>query len=160
MPESIKKLSPEDIEVNKIIRDTKIDVSKIEGDIKKLQERGTKEFQLRPSWAKDDIDRQQIIKSVETFKENIDTIKSSALSKIEKAVEHLPDTEKNIHKEAAQKQLYPEQQKDKQEMKNSFADRFSQGLGVLSHFNKEQEQKEISPSKFISPQKIAGEKEK
>ncbi|MBN8698716.1 MAG: hypothetical protein J0L54_03830 [Chitinophagales bacterium] len=108
-----KRLSPEEIQVNKIVKDATENITKLENDIKKLEGRGTIRLNYNPP-GMPNIDHRQNAIDKEKIETSIERIKADAIKTTDKITHTMPleeqqkvrkDVIKELYKEVDQKQL-------------------------------------------------------
>ncbi len=108
-----KRLSPEEIQVNKIVKEATESITKLENDIKKLEGRGTIRLNYNPP-GMPNIDHRQNAIDKEKIETSIERIKADTIKTTDKITHTMPieeqqkvrkDVIKELYKEVDQKQL-------------------------------------------------------
>lgn len=102
-----KRLSPEEIQVNKVVKEATENVTKLENDIKKLEGRGTLRLNYNPP-GMPNIDHRQNEIDKEKIENNIKLIKADTIKTTDKITDKLPLEEQKKVREDVIKQLYKE----------------------------------------------------
>jgi hypothetical protein len=102
-----KRLSPEELQVNKIVKEATDNITKLENDIKKLDGRGTLQLNYNPP-GMPNVDHRQQAKDKEKIENNIKLIKADTIKATDEITQTLPpEQQKAVRKEVLEK-LYPE----------------------------------------------------
>ena len=102
-----KRFSPEEIQVNKVVKEATENITKLENDIKKLEGRGTLRLNYNPPGIPN-IDHRQNTIDREKIETNIERIKADTIKTTDKITDKLPiEEQKQVRKDVI-KQLYGE----------------------------------------------------
>lgn len=100
-----KRLSPEEIQVNKIVKEATDNITKLENDIKKLEGRGTPKLNYNPPGMPNTDHRQNAIDK-EKIETRIEGIRADTIKTTDKITQHLPPEKQNDVRKDVLKQLY------------------------------------------------------
>jgi hypothetical protein len=162
MPErDNKQLSPEEKEINKILAEAKQAIAKIDADINKLSERGSKDLQYNPPGIPN-TNPQQLKKDITNLREMKESVKENAIKDGDKIADKLPAELQKSVKEHIREELDPQKKEPTKE--KTRAEQFVHDLGLSKFWGKEDSipDKAKTPDKGMkeSFNKSGGEKEK
>lgn len=120
-----RDLSPEEVQVNKVLDQTARDIAKLEVDIQNLQNRGKPQLVYNPP-GMSSINPLQNKKEVEKLKSSIEIRKADAVNQTDKIVANLPEVKQNEIKQDVREKLKIQDEKKEPEPveKKSFSSKF------------------------------------
>lgn len=102
-----KRLSPEEIQVNKIVKEATDNITKLENDIKKLEGRGTLQLNYNPP-GMPNIDHRQNARDKEKIENNIKIIRADTIKTTDEITHTLsPEKKKDVRQDVLER-LYTE----------------------------------------------------
>lgn len=100
------KLSPQEVEVNKVVNEACRDIAKLESDIKKLGDRGVLQLNYNPPGMRSV--NQQHLRDKEKLENNIKTIKADTIKTTDQITQSLPFEQQRTIRQEVLVKLYPE----------------------------------------------------
>lgn len=101
------RLSPEEKQVNKIVKEATDNITKLENDIKKLENRGSLQLNYNPP-GMPNIDHRQRLKDKEKLENQILDTKANTIKSTDKITHDLPPEQQKQLRDDTLKKLYPE----------------------------------------------------
>lgn len=102
-----KKLSPEEIQVNKVVNEASLNINKLEADLKKLDGRGHLQLNYNPP-GMPNVDHRQQAKDKENIENNIKLIKADTIKSTDEITKSLPAEQQRTIRQGVVEKLYPE----------------------------------------------------
>jgi hypothetical protein len=156
-----KQLSPEEKEINKILAEAKQAIAKIDADISKLSERGSKDLQYNPPGVPN-TNPQQFRKDMSNLLSMKEGLKENAIRDADKIADTLPAEKQKLIKDQIRDELDPQKKEPPRE--KTRAEKMVENYGLSKFMSKDNHQPEKvkSAEKSVKDNfnKSGGEKEK